>query len=235
MIRLYRPEQAVAHQVADARQHAAAVLVVGDRRPPRTSEQRRRRTRRGTSRRRRRARGAFRATRSARRRSPARSRSAAAVAPPKSADAFETAFSSSPRSSGMIERCDAMYGAMKMPSRKTIRTSSGNVRWPVQWRSGTSATSGARTMSETSIVVRAPSRATTRAARDPEQRHRQDLGREDDAHLRRRARRDEHEPRQRHEGHRAAGARDGLGGEQSAGGSGSACLDNIVRPYVFVK
>ncbi len=53
-------------------------------------------------------------------------------APPNMPEAFETAFSSSPRTSGMIERCDAMYGVMKIPSTKTIRTSSENVRCPVQ-------------------------------------------------------------------------------------------------------
>ena len=80
------------------------------------------------------------------------------VAPPKSADAFETSRSSSPKSSGMISRCDVMYGAVKMPSRKTITSSAAKDRWPVQWSSGTSAISGARSASERSIVVRAPSR-----------------------------------------------------------------------------
>jgi hypothetical protein len=51
-------------------------------------------------------------------------------------------------------------------------------------------------------------------ARDPEQRDREDLDREDDAHLRRRPGRDEHEPRQREEGHLRAEGRHRLGGEK---------------------
>src|SRR5262249_61565448 len=53
------------------------------------------------------------------------------------------------------------YGAVKAPRAKTIAHSHPNVRWPLQWRSGTSAIRGARSASDHSIVVRAPSRAIT--------------------------------------------------------------------------
>ena len=79
-----------------------------------------------------------------------------------------------------------------------------------------------------------------RAARDAEDRHRQDLDGEDDAHLGRRPRRDEHEPGQRQVGHARAEDRDDLGGDECgqrgllhgfllSGG------EIIVRLYVFVK
>ena len=61
----------------------------------------------------------------------------------------------------MIKRCEVMYGAVKVPSRKTITSSAANERCPAQKRSGTSAISGARRTSEQSIVVRAPSRPIT--------------------------------------------------------------------------
>ena len=83
------------------------------------------------------------------------------LAPPKSPDALATAVSSSPSTSGMIVRCDAMYGAVKQPSRKTITSSAARLRCPLQCRIGTSATSGARTRSETSIERRAPRRKTS--------------------------------------------------------------------------
>ncbi len=62
-----------------------------------------------------------------------------------------------------------------------------------------------------------------RAAGHAEDRHRQDLHREDDAHLRRRARRHEHEPRQSQVRHPRAERRDQLGDDE--------CSD---RPLVHV-
>jgi len=52
------------------------------------------------------------------------------------------------------------------------------------------------------------------AARDAEERHRENLRREHDAHACRRVARLEHEPRERHERHRGAGARDDLGDDE---------------------
>ena len=69
--------------------------------------------------------------------------------------------SSSPTSSGRITRCAAKYGAMKQPSPKTSAIRSGKLSRSNACRIGSEARSGARAPSQTSIVVRAPSRSTT--------------------------------------------------------------------------
>ena len=111
-------------------------------------------------------------------------------------------------------------------------------RWPVQCRTGIAAISGIRAASATFIVRLAPSRAITTAGRDAEEPDREELRREDPAHLRGRARREQDEPRERHERHRRAGQRDELGGEDR--GEGAVPEDRssrkiIRRTYGFVK
>ena len=72
---------------------------------------------------------------------------------------------------------------------------------PAEWRIGSDAISGTRTISAASIVVPRAVTRHDRPARDAEQGHRRELDGEDDPHLRRRSRRREHEPRQREECH----------------------------------
>ena len=104
-------------------------------------------------------------------------------------------------------------------ARRRSTRSSGKESRPASCRSGIASISGARPASPSTIVVRAPRLRDERPARNPEQRDRQDLDREDDAHLRRRPCRDEHEPGQREERHLRAERGDPLCREQSDQGT----------------
>ena len=83
------------------------------------------------------------------------------VAPSITAFAWATVVSSSPTSSGRITRCEAKNGARKQPIRKTIASSSGKLSRPAACRSGSEHISGTRARSQSCIVRRAPSRATS--------------------------------------------------------------------------
>jgi hypothetical protein len=85
---------------------------------------------------------------------------AKAVPPSTTLFACAIVVSSSPTSSGRITRCAAKYGAMKQPSRKTSTSSKGKWSTPAACSRGSDASSGTRAASQTSIVVRAPSRST---------------------------------------------------------------------------
>ncbi len=89
--------------------------------------------------------------------------SIAASALPPSIELFacDIRRSSSPTSSGRIVRCDAKYGGMKQPSNATRPSRRPKLSTPAECRSGIDARIGARARSETSIVVREPSRWTT--------------------------------------------------------------------------
>src|SRR5829696_4693628 len=88
-------------------------------------------------------------------------RAAKAVPPSITLLACAIVVSSSPTSSGRITRWAAKYGAMKQPSAKTSASRSGKLSRSAEWRSGSETRSGIRAASQTSIVVRAPSRSTT--------------------------------------------------------------------------
>ena len=155
-------------------------------------------------------------------RMPARAgpiRPAAANPPSSRLFACDIVVTSSPTSSGRITRCEAAYGGMNAPIAATIASSTPNDRRPAECSSGNAMISGARAKSAMSIVVREPSFCTSVPLGTP----RIAIGRicdgEDDAHLRRRARRDEHEPRQGEIRHPRAERRDQLGEDECADSS----------------
>ena len=243
VIRAEAAEQTVAHQVPDARHHAAAVLIVDDRAAAaheREDKDERDQERRAVDDEHAGAVPTHWDQRAPAIDGPITIRGGAAR-PPKSPGRLRDRSSRPHREPlGGSSRCDAVVrGHEESRAGKTIRTSSGNVGALSSGRSGTSARErGTDDVPRRASTSARRAAATTRARPGmPKQRHRQDLGRENDAHLRRRARRDEHEPRQGHEGHRAAGARDGFGGEQGREGSMVPGMadDNIVRPYVFLE
>ncbi len=109
--------------------------------------------------------------------------------------------------------------------------------------SGIEARIGARAKSATSIVVREPSRCTSTPLGIPRIAIGAISAARTSAHLPRRARRHEHEPRQREVRHARPEDRDDLGGDERADGASSSTLrgsrahrpSNIKRPYGFVK
>ena len=133
----------------------------------------------------------------------------------------------------MIVRCEAMYGAVNSRAGRRSRAGAG--------------TSGARSSAAPARARRAARgrgrrRASSARAEARTTARRSGFRRGRAGGSRPRARRssaqptvDEHEPRQGDEGHRAAGARDGLGDEEGDEGAVLSTARNIVRPSVFVK